>query len=382
MGLRKITTAEGLRIFADSRASGDLAEDDFRKGFAALLAQVPAGLIAQHRFFNLPGNQPPWLDSGIACAAGERLSLFVNGRIWMSREADIWLHPHLWAWYRIGPDGEVFRGMRSSHSFTVEQPGNLFLGGSFPGEWATPQGDLASTQAYPQIEGGAQVLVVRWQADPLEGLRVIAQTGDVGGLIACEIDRLETNIVLPEGWAYPWNVGTAEAFAVEEGFPVGSPIGCYTRDEVISLNTELDLDFKPGMKLAWSWKMDRLPSQCREDFLHTHDYIAVAVYFENVKDLAYYWSAELPVGTAYQCPIPKWADMETHVVLRSGQQGLGEWFTEERDIHADYVRWIGEPPAKITGIWLIALSAFRHGEGQAEIANIRFLTDEGEVRVC
>lgn len=380
--MHKVTSAEGLRIFAQSRAPGDVAQEDFQREFTRLLGGIDPGLIAEHRFFDLAGTQPPWLDTGMECRPGDRFTVFVTGRIWMSREADIWLHPHLWLWYRLGRDGDVFRGKRCSHSFTADREGPLFLGGSFPGEWISTTGDLASHDAYAQTEGGVSVLVIRWNADTLDGLRALATEGDVGGFVACEMDRLQTTIVLPEGWEYPWNVGTAEAFAVQEGFPAGTPIGCYTRDEVISFNAALDMPFRPGTRLAWSWKMDKLPAKMREDFLHTHDYIAVAVYFENGKDLAYYWSAELPPETAYQCPIPKWTDLETHVAIRSGPEGLGQWFEEERDVHADYVRWIGEPPGRITGVWIIALSAFRHGEGQAEIANIRFMTEDGTRQVC
>lgn len=380
--MRKITDAEGLRAYAKSRAPGDLDDDEFRQGLTRLMADVPEGLIAEYHFFDLPGNLPPWVDTGIHCAKGEQISLFLNGRIWMSQELDIWLHPHLWAWARIGEDGPVFRGTRSSYSFVADRSGPLYLGGSFPGEWTTPTGDLASHDAYGALSGDVTACVVRWAGDALEAVRMLARKGDVGGLLACEIDRLETEIIVPDDWHYPWNVGQAEAFAVQEGFPKGTPIGCFTKDEVISLNRDIDIPFRPGTKLAWSWKMDKLPSQCREDFLHTHDYIAVTAYFNNLKDLAYYWSAELPPDTAYQCPIPKWADLETHVVLRSGSEGLGTWVEEERDLYADYQRWIGTPPERITGVWLIALSAFRHGEGQAEIANIRLITDDGDIQIC
>lgn len=380
--MRSVTNAEGLRQFAGSRASGDLPEQQFRDGMEALIARSPPGLVAEHRFYSLPANQPPWLDSGLDLCAGQQVTTIAVGRAWMSREAGIWMGPNLWAWFRVGEGGSIFRGKRATNSFTAEQAGRLFLGGSFPGEWMDETGTPAAPEAYDALEGGMCVLVIRWAGDALASLREMAGAGDVGGLLACEIDRLETRIVLPDDWAYPWNVGTAEAFAVQEGFPQGSPIGCYTHDEVISLNKALDLPFLPGTRLAWSWKMDKLPSACREDFLHTHDYIAVAAYFENVKDLAYYWSAELEPGTAYQCPIPKWTDMETHVVLRSGAEGLGEWFEEERDLYADYQRWIGTPPERITGIWLIALSAFQHGEGQAEIANIRIIQQGREIRVC
>jgi hypothetical protein len=379
--MRTVTTAEGLRQFAASRAPGELPEQQFRDEMSALIARCPAGLVAEHRFYSLPANQPPWLDSGLDLAAGEQVTTIATGRAWMSREAGIWMGPNLWAWFRINADGPIFRGKRATNSFAAERAGRLWLGGSFPGEWTDEQGALATPEAYEALEGSICVCVIRWTGDALSSLREMAKAGDVGGLLACEIDRLETRVVVPEDWAYPWNVGTAEAFAVEEGFPQGSPIGCYTRDEVISLNKALDVPFLPGTRLAWRWKMDRLPSACREDFLHTHDYIAVAAYFENVKDLAYYWSAELEPGTAYQCPIPKWADMETHVVLRSGAQGLGEWFEEERDLYADYQRWIGTPPERLTGIWLIALSAFQHGEGQAEIADIRIIQGDRMIRI-
>lgn len=69
--------------------------------------------------------------------------------------------------------------------------------------------------------------------------------------------------------------------------------------------------------------MDQLPSQAREDRLQTHDYLSLAVEFDNEQDLAYYWSAELPPDTAFRCPIPKWQGRETHVVLRSGTVDSG-----------------------------------------------------------
>lgn len=42
--------------------------------------------------------------------------------------------------------------------------------------------------------------------------------------------------------------------------------------------------------------MDLLPSEVREDTLTTHDYMSIAVEFDNGQDITCYWSAELPVG--------------------------------------------------------------------------------------
>jgi len=59
--------------------------------------------------------------------------------------------------------------------------------------------------------------------------------------------------------------------------------------------------------------------------------------------------------------------------VRSGQAGLGQWVTEERNLYADYTRWVGEPPAGIVRVWLIALSLFRRQEGQCEYGSIELL---------
>ena len=158
-------------------------------------------------------------------------------------------------------------------------------------------------------------------------------------------------------------------------------IGCYTHEEATNLQKDAVLPFTPETCLRWSWKMDQLPSQVREDSLQTHDYLSLAVEFDNEQDLAYYWSAELPPGTAYRCPIPKWSTRETHVVLHSGTAGLGQWLQEERNLYADYQRWVGKPPARILRIWLIALSMFQHGEGQGEYGAIEFLTGDQVVIV-
>jgi hypothetical protein len=41
-----------------------------------------------------------------------------------------------------------------------------------------------------------------------------------------------------------------------------------------------------------------------EDTLPTHDYLSVAVEFENGQDLSYFWSAALPPESNFRCPIP------------------------------------------------------------------------------
>ena len=55
----------------------------------------------------------------------------------------------------------------------------------------------------------------------------------------------------------------------------------------------------------------------------THDYLSVALEFDDGQDLTWYWSSALPLGFAYRCPLKHWRHRETHVVARTGAADLG-----------------------------------------------------------
>jgi hypothetical protein len=68
-------------------------------------------------------------------------------------------------------------------------------------------------------------------------------------------------------------------------------------------------------------------------------------------------------------------------VVRSGPEGLGLWHEERRNLLVDYRRYMGEPPARIVRVWLIANSIFQRGEGVCEYADILLHDGETTVRV-
>ncbi len=142
------------------------------------------------------------------------------------------------------------------------------------------------------------------------------------------------------------------------------------------------MSLKPETKISWSWLMEQLPSQVAEDTFPTHDYLSVAVEFENGQDITYFWNCELPLETTFRCPIPTWADRETHVVARSGLEDFGKWLTEERDLYTDYADRIGGPmPEKIVRVWLIAVSIFQQTEGKFQFADISIKSENGTIQV-
>jgi hypothetical protein len=150
------------------------------------------------------------------------------------------------------------------------------------------------------------------------------------------------------------------------------------------LQKEVDFPIEPDSEISWDWTVDALPGLLREDTLPSHDYLSLAIEFDNGWDLSYYWSTALPVKTGYVCPLPNWKHREYHVVVRSGEQGLGQPQSERRNLHRDYGHYMGElgpPPKRIVRIWLIANSVFQRNPGRCSYSNIRLRLGDRELVV-
>ena len=197
--------------------------------------------------------------------------------------------------------------------------------------------------------------------------------------VRAEAERLRTAVSPPGGWDYLWYLGPGEIYRPART-PDGAPaIRCDTHGDVGIRRRAVDVALQPGVRLDWRWRVDRLPADLREDSLPSHDYLSIAVEFDEGQDLTYYWSAALPVGTVYRCPLPTWRDKETQVVVRSGATDLGRWLDESRDLHEDYHRIIAGPARSVVRVWLIANSLFLRGRGQCEYAGIALRRAGGAV---
>ena len=79
-------------------------------------------------------------------------------------------------------------------------------------------------------------------------------------------------------------------------------------------------------------------------------------------------------------PIKAWSARETHFVVRSGTTDIGAWQQQERNVAADVSAALGELPAGIVAVWLIAVATFQHGRASAEFESIH-IKDGGLARV-
>lgn len=379
------------------KPSLDLTTEQFRSGLSSLLDKLPPNTLQGHAFFSVPANEPPWFDTGLDLRAGEHITVLATGCAILPTEPNLLFYPDMQLWYRVGETGRIFRGTRQSHSFMASEPGRLYFGSYFPGEWATHTGAISvGTDAYRQMKGGLDVLVLRWAVPPLEGLKRILSAGDVGSLLASEIDRLQNAVKPPAGWEYLWFLGPSEIYGAGPPSPAQRPsITCHTHRNAAILHKDVSVPLSPDTRLCWSWKMETLPCQQPENTLENHDYLSIAVEFDNGQDLAFFWSSQLPVDFGFRCPIPTWTARETHVVARTGSNLLGRWVDEERPLHTYYERFVGTvgkrdeahdprvvtPPTQIVRIWLIANSMFRQQEGRCEYGAIELQTGGKIIRV-
>jgi Protein of unknown function (DUF3047) len=100
--------------------------------------------------------------------------------------------------------------------------------------------------------------------------------------------------------------------------------------------------------LEWSWKVTVLPTggnSCRKatDDQAAQIFVVWPRFPKEVRSrvIGYVWDTTAPVGTI--CKSEK-AGTVTYVVVRSGSADLGTWFTERRNVVADFKNIYGEDP--------------------------------------
>ncbi len=360
-------------------------ESSFDGRARALLARFPAALRERHiaaaQILHLPANEPPWTDTGLPIRAGDEVTVFAAGRVVLAESLDLWGSPRLFLWGRFAPGGSVWNGAQDTMTVRADRDGRLELG-ICQGEWSDASGALATPrEAYVALQGGYDVLAIRWRGTAAAGLDALHAAAPDEALIAAERTRLAHPIVTPDGWEYLWFLGPAEIYRRVRATGNRDAIAVHAANDLGILRRPVEFALSPDARLTWSWCVDALPTTRAEDTLPTHDYVSIALEFDNGLDLTWTWSAALPVDHHYACPLPHWNARETHWVVRSGSDELGVWQDESRAILADYATAVSGPqPTRVVAVWLIAVSVFGHGTAAAEFANIGL--DDGRQRIA
>lgn len=363
--------------FMGSRLAHRLRGGTFRDTAGALEKQLEAArprlgdLVERIDWVEVTPGGEQWTDSGIDLPAAAHVSFLAEGAVFVSRAFDVAITPKVGLWFRIG-DEALAKIVGRGSSVQVTAGGRLRFTAKPPGEFANPLGGFEPELTRAPLSGGFRVAVIQWRRSLDESLSNAAAA--VPALFLPLLTRLREPVLPPQGWHYLWRLGQGEIYRPGHK---GHELCCHTRGDVGILQFPIHRPLTADSQLSWDWCVEQLPSALPEHIPPTHDYLSIAVEFDNGLDLTWMWSCALPVDTIFQCPLPWWDQRETHWVVRSGTQQLGQWLGEKRSLLADYERAIGGvPPKNIVAVWLIANTAFQRGEGRCRYRAIT-LADAG-----
>ena len=341
------------------------------------LRDLVATVAADARLVRVPVNQPPWTPTGLAVTTGEDVTWLAWGSLHLLRPLGAALRPRLTLRGRVG-DGAPLEGARDTVTFRADRTGELRLGSIYPGELQADGTITTDRIPYRAMAGTLSAVVARWApgTDPQRALASIADR-DPSGLCAAEAARLASPPTPPPDGTPTRSPGARQAF-----FPSGAGITVNAGWTSAIIRHPAEMTLTPSLRLRWSWRVDTLPSRLPEDTALTHDYLSVALEFDDGQDLTWYWSCCLPEGFSYRCPLPHWRRRETHIVARTGTDGLGRWIDEERPVLADHQAAIGGPtPSRVVRAWLIAQTVPQAGHAAGEFSRIELADGHRTLRV-
>lgn len=340
-------------------------KDGITSAWKAAIAKSGEALL-RHAIVEVPCDSPDWVDSGLDVRAGETVTLLSAGALGVAGAPEASFPADLFLWRRIGAHGAIANFPAAAETFTAKESGRLFFVAHYPGAWLDETGGLAPDWPRNAGVGALAVAILVWKEPAADALALFAAK-DKSGLAASARARFLEPVRPPRGWAGLWRTGATEIFREPFVATDAPTIVCRCGGNAGIIKYPVDIPLDPTTRLSWRWRVIALPSKVAEDSAPTHDYLSIAVEFDNGLDLTYIWSAALPVGTVFQCPLPWWNKHETHQVARSGEADLGRWLDEEQLVLADYAKAIGgAPPQRIVGVWLIAVAAFQKARGECE----------------
>ena len=368
--------ANGMVSFADY-----LSPEDAENVRAYVLAQAAAAAAADALPFeradvSINSIKQGWVSTGLWLKPGEEVTLAGTG------EADLGLgnplQPRHLLWARVGEEGAIFQLPSNTHTFTAAQRGELYVTASPPAlVWANRRGErVAAWEQMPDVPLSLAVSAFRWRDSARDGLQLMAEDAGNSDFAQAALTAMEEARALPTGFEYLWFLNSSNVF---EAFDSDQRRGVHasTDDDVGIIRRPLDIPLTADTRIDFDWLYEELPALGPETDAATHDYLSIALEFDNGHDITWFWSAHLPEGEMFPCPLPDWQHRETHIVLQSGEQGLGEWHSHSRSVQADYQASVGgEMPTRIVGVWVIANALFGRQPAEAFFANARVTDGE------
>jgi len=322
----------------------------------------------------------PWTQTGMVARQGAPVTWLADGDSWIAVRRGPHIDAALQLRVRTGVAGPALDGTGPTFTATAPHDGPIELCSLYPGELRGNAERVEYDRTMPRalLRGGFDVVVAVWpRGTDVRARLTDAAEQDPTGLCRREFDRIGAPIAPPSGWEPHRHLPLAGLHHEHDG---AVDVNSRGRAEIVCREARAPLT--ETLRLRWRWRMGQLPARRAEDTLLTHDYMSVAVEFDDGRDLSYHWSVALPKETTYRCPLPHWRKREWHLVVRSGRAGLGEWEDEERTLVPDRAKAIGgATPSQVVRVWLIVNCVSAGGEARGSYADIELVDDATTIRV-
>ena len=358
-----IWNEEALVMFC-SAMNGSIKRSLINNSLALVLCVFSLSGALANVNVQLKSSHEGWISTGLEAAKGDKILVSAEGSLDIGLKAPMDSR-HL-IWVRFGDNGEVFQLTFNDEIINANDNGVLHVAFLNPPNvvLGNRKGKLNSSyKMIPETDLDFKISAANLSGSQLD------QTAFAQSLAKAERNAELLNS-LPAGFDHLWYLGASNIFASKQTSR-GPGVFIKTNDDGGIIKKKLDIPLTKTTEIDFSWLYRKLPAIAPETTLPTHDYMSIAIEFDNGQDITWYWSHSLAPETFYRCPLAGWDKVETHIVVQSGQDGLGEWHQHKRNIYTDYSTSVGgEMPKKIVGVWFIGNSIFGRRGADAEFANI------------
>src|SRR6185503_2442311 len=164
-------TAPLATLILDRSAMGlsFLDRAELIEGLTALIARAKSPELREVRVFELSGSDLPWKDLGITLAKGQEATFLRGGRVWLSREQDLWVEPGVAFHVRTRGTRPMFNPMTNTGTMTAVENGPLEMARSLV-EFQNDEGELAVPKTdYVKADARIYGVALAWRGSAVAG---------------------------------------------------------------------------------------------------------------------------------------------------------------------------------------------------------------------
>ncbi|MGZ5852245.1 MAG: hypothetical protein ACXWJH_06710 [Hyphomicrobium sp.] len=108
--------------------------------------------LAAFRMFELNGSDMPWKDIDLKLAKGQSVTFLLGGRVWLSREADLWAEPGNAFHVRSRGVRPIYNPMSNTGTMVAAHDGPIEIARALA-EWRSEDGTLWTPEkGYKQVD--------------------------------------------------------------------------------------------------------------------------------------------------------------------------------------------------------------------------------------